>query len=194
MYLSKLFIPITKDLPSEAKIKSHQLMLRVGMIKQSAAGIYSWLPLGFKVMKKIEQIVREEQNLIGAQEMLMPTIQSSEIWKESGRYEDYGEEMLRIKDRKNLSINGYLEITLIVSNNGKIKKPVISFKGIPHNSEVENFIFDMEDEIFNICRTFSLESKNQEKNLIEIIKQNCRKIVREKTGKKPFTNINIARI
>ena len=100
MYLSKLFIPITKDLPTEAKIKSHQLMLRAGMIKQSSAGIYSWLPLGFKVMKKIEQIVREEQNLIGAQEMLMPTIQSSEIWKESGRYEDYGEEMLRIKDRQ----------------------------------------------------------------------------------------------
>ena len=100
MYLSKLFIPITKDLPAEAKIKSHQLMLRTGMIKQSSAGIYSWLPLGFKVMKKIEQIVREEQNLIGAQEMLMPTIQSSEIWKESGRYEDYGEEMLRIKDRQ----------------------------------------------------------------------------------------------
>ncbi len=100
MYLSKLFIPISKDLPAEAKIKSHQLMLRTGMIKQSSAGIYSWLPLGFKVMKKIEQIVREEQNLIGAQEMLMPTIQSSEIWKESGRYEDYGEEMLRIKDRQ----------------------------------------------------------------------------------------------
>jgi len=100
MYLSKLFIPIIKDLPTEAKIKSHQLMLRIGMIKQSSAGIYSWLPLGFKVMKKIEQIVREEQNAIGAQEMLMPTIQSSEIWKESGRYEDYGEEMLRIKDRQ----------------------------------------------------------------------------------------------
>jgi prolyl-tRNA synthetase len=100
MYLSKLFIPIIKDLPAEAKIKSHQLMLRIGMIKQSSAGIYSWLPLGFKVMKKIEQIVREEQNAIGAQEMLMPTIQSSEIWKESGRYDDYGEEMLRIKDRQ----------------------------------------------------------------------------------------------
>ncbi len=100
MYLSKLFIPIIKDLPSEAKIKSHQLMLRAGMIKQSAAGIYSWLPMGYKVMKKIEQIVREEQNAIGAQEMLMPTIQSSELWKESGRYEDYGEEMLRIKDRQ----------------------------------------------------------------------------------------------
>ena len=100
MYLSKLFIPITKDLPAEAKIKSHQLMLRTGMIKQSAAGIYSWLPLGFKGNEKIEQIVREEQNSIGAQEMLMPTIQSSEIWKESGRYKDYGEEMLRFKDRQ----------------------------------------------------------------------------------------------
>ena len=100
MYISKSFIPILKNNPSEAKIKSHQLMLRVGMIKQSSAGIYSWLPLGFKVMKKIEQIVREEQNDIGVQEILMPTIQSSEIWKESGRYEDYGDEMLRIKDRQ----------------------------------------------------------------------------------------------
>ena len=100
MYISKSFIPILKNNPSEAKIKSHQLMLRVGMIKQSSAGIYSWLPLGFKVMKKIENIVREEQNRIGVQEILMPTIQSSEIWKESGRYEDYGEEMLRIKDRQ----------------------------------------------------------------------------------------------
>ena len=99
-----------------------------------------------------------------------------------------------IKDRKNLSINGYLEITLLVSNNGKIKKPIISFKGIPENQNNEPIIFDMEDEIFNICRTFSLESKNQQKNLIETIKQNCRRIVREKTGKKPFTNINIARI
>ena len=101
MYISKSFIPILKNNPSEAKIKSHQLMLRVGMIKQSSAGIYSWLPLGFKVMKKIEQIVREEQDGIGVQEILMPTIQSSEIWKESGRYKDYGEEMLRIKDRQN---------------------------------------------------------------------------------------------
>jgi prolyl-tRNA synthetase len=100
MYLSKLFIPLLKENPSEAKIKSHQLMLRAGMIKQSSTGIYSWLPLGFKVMKKIEQIVREEQNKIGAQELLMPTIQSAEIWKESGRYDDYGEEMLRIKDRQ----------------------------------------------------------------------------------------------
>ena len=104
MYLTKSFIPILKNNPSEAKIKSHQLMLRVGMIKQSSAGIYSWLPLGFKVMKKIEKIVREEQNRIGVQEILMPTIQSSEIWKESGRYEDYGEEMLRIKDRQGREI------------------------------------------------------------------------------------------
>ena len=101
MYISQAFIPILKNNPSEAKIKSHQLMLRTGMIKQSSAGIYSWLPLGFKVMKKIEQIVREEQNRVGVQEILMPTIQSSEIWKESGRYKDYGEELLRIKDRQN---------------------------------------------------------------------------------------------
>jgi prolyl-tRNA synthetase len=100
MLLSKIFLPLTKNLPSEAKIKSHQLMLRTGMIKQSSAGIYSWLPLGFKVMKKIESIVRQEQNNIGAQEMLMPTIQPADIWKESGRYNDYGDEMLRIKDRQ----------------------------------------------------------------------------------------------
>ena len=100
MYLSKSLIPILKNIPSEEKIKSHQLMLRAGMIKQSAAGIYSWLPLGFKIMKKIEKIVREEQNKIGAQELLMPTIQSADIWKESGRYDDYGEEMLRISDRQ----------------------------------------------------------------------------------------------
>ena len=99
-----------------------------------------------------------------------------------------------IKERKNLSINGYLEITLLVSNNGKIKKPIISFRGIPEKENSEHFIFDMEDEILNICRTFSLDSKNQQKNLIETIKHNCRRIVREKTGKKPFTNINIARI
>jgi prolyl-tRNA synthetase len=101
MYFSKSFIPILKNNPTEAKIKSHQLMLRTGMIKQSSSGIYSWLPVGFKVMKKIEQIVREEQDRIGVQEILMPTIQSSDIWKESGRYNDYGEEMLRIKDRQN---------------------------------------------------------------------------------------------
>ena len=101
---------------------------------------------------------------------------------------------LSIKERKNLSVNGYLEITLIVTNNGKIKRPVISFKGIPRNDKSENVIFDIEDMISNTCRTFSIDSKNQEKNLIETIKQNCKKIFKEKTGKRPFTNINIARI
>ena len=98
MYISKLFLPILKEVPSEAKIKSHQLMLRTGMIRQSSAGIYSWLPLGFKVMKKIEQIVREEQNIAGAIEILMPTIQSADLWIKSGRFSEYGKEMLRIKD------------------------------------------------------------------------------------------------
>ena len=99
-----------------------------------------------------------------------------------------------IKDRKNLSINGYLEITLIVANNGKVKKPVISFRGLPENGKDDPIIFDIEDEILNICKTFSMNSRKQQENLIETIKQNCRRIVKEKTGKKPFTNINIARI
>ena len=99
-----------------------------------------------------------------------------------------------IRDRKNIANNGYLEITLIITNNGKIKKPVISFKGIPNNNGSDNFVFDIEDVILDICRTFSIQNKNQEKNLIETIKQNCRKILKDKTGKKPFTNINIARI
>jgi len=104
------------------------------------------------------------------------------------------EDSKSIKDRKNLSINGYLEITLIVANNGKIKKPVISYKGIPEDEISETLIFDMQDEIANICRKFSLGNKKQENNLIESLKQNCRRIVKAKTGKKPYTNINIARI
>ena len=129
MLFSKSFIPILKNNPSEAVIKSHQLMLRVGMIKQSSAGIYSWLPLGFRVMKKIEQIVREEQNRIGVQEILMPTIQSSEIWKESGRYEDYGEEMLRIKDRQNREmLYGPTNEELITDI---FRKSVKSYKALP---------------------------------------------------------------
>ena len=104
------------------------------------------------------------------------------------------EDSQSIKDRKNISVNGYLEITIIVGNNGKIKKPIISIKGLPENNETENFVFDIEDEVLNICRTFSLKSTNQEKNLIETLKQNCRKIIKDKIGKKPFTNINIARI
>lgn len=99
MLLSRYFLPVMKENPKEAQIVSHRLMLRAGMIQQSSAGIYSWLPMGLKVMRKIEQIVREEQNRAGANEILMPTIQPSELWQESGRYEDYGLEMLRIKDR-----------------------------------------------------------------------------------------------
>ena len=99
MHLSRYFLPVLREVPKEAEIVSHQMMLRAGMIKQSAAGIYSWLPLGLKVLKKIENIVREEQNRAGAVEILMPTIQSAELWKESKRYEAYGKEMLRITDR-----------------------------------------------------------------------------------------------
>jgi prolyl-tRNA synthetase len=99
MRLSQYFMPILRDDPKEAEIVSHRLMLRAGMIRQEAAGNYSWLPMGFKVLKKIEQIVREEQNRAGALEVLMPTIQPAELWKKSGRYDAYGKEMLRIKDR-----------------------------------------------------------------------------------------------
>ncbi len=99
MRLSRYFLPILKETPKEAEIVSHRLMLRAGMIRQEAAGIYAWLPLGLRVLKKIERIVREEQNRAGAIEVLMPTIQSADLWRESGRYDDYGKEMLRIKDR-----------------------------------------------------------------------------------------------
>jgi len=99
MRLSRYFMPTLKETPAEARIASHRLMMRAGMIRQASAGIYSWLPLGFRVLKKIEQIVREEQDAAGAQELLMPTIQPADLWRESGRYEEYGEEMLRIKDR-----------------------------------------------------------------------------------------------
>ena len=99
MRLSQYFLPVLKENPKEAQIVSHRLMLRAGMIQQSSAGIYSWLPLGLKVLEKIEQIVREEQNASGALEIKMPTIQPAELWQESGRYDDYGLEMLRITDR-----------------------------------------------------------------------------------------------
>ena len=99
MKLSQYFLPILRDDPKEAEIVSHRLMLRAGMIRQESAGIYSWLPLGYKVLRKIEQIVREEQNRAGAIEVLMPTIQSADLWRKSGRYDDYGKEMLRITDR-----------------------------------------------------------------------------------------------
>ena len=99
MRMSQYFLPTLKEDPSEAPIVSHRLMLRAGMIRQSSAGIYSWLPMGLKVLRKVEQIVREEQDAAGCQELLMPTIQPAELWQESGRYDDYGAEMLRIRDR-----------------------------------------------------------------------------------------------
>ncbi|MGR3636937.1 MAG: proline--tRNA ligase [Shimia sp.] len=99
MRLTRYFLPVLKETPSEAQILSHRLMLRAGMIKQSAAGIYSWLPLGFKVLRKIENIVHEEQIRAGHMPMQMPTIQSADLWRESGRYDAYGDEMLRITDR-----------------------------------------------------------------------------------------------
>jgi prolyl-tRNA synthetase len=99
MRLSAYFLPLLRENPSEAQIVSHRLMLRAGMIRQSSAGIYSWLPLGLRVLQKVEQIVREEQDRAGALEVLMPTIQPADLWRESGRYDDYGKEMLRIKDR-----------------------------------------------------------------------------------------------
>ncbi len=99
MRLSQAFLPVLRESPADAQIVSHKLMLRAGLVRQTAAGIYAWLPLGFRVLKKIEQIVRAEQDRAGAQEMLMPTIQSADLWRESGRYDAYGPEMLRIRDR-----------------------------------------------------------------------------------------------
>ena len=99
MRLSRYFLPVLKETPSDAQIVSHQLMLRAGMIRQEAAGIYAWLPLGLRVLRKIEKIVREEQDRAGAIELLMPTLQPADLWRESGRYDDYGKEMLRIVDR-----------------------------------------------------------------------------------------------
>jgi prolyl-tRNA synthetase len=99
MKLSRHFLPVLKESPADAQIVSHKLMLRAGLVRQTAAGIYAWLPLGLRVLRKIEQIVREEQDRAGAIELLMPTIQSADLWRQSGRYEDYGAEMLRIRDR-----------------------------------------------------------------------------------------------
>ena len=99
MRWSRAFLPVLKESPSDAQIVSHKLMVRAGLVRQTAAGIYAWLPLGFRVLKKIEQIVRDEQDRAGAQELLMPTLQSAELWRTSGRYDAYGPEMLRIRDR-----------------------------------------------------------------------------------------------
>ena len=106
-----------------------------------------------------------------------------------------GEESQSIKDRRNLSYNGFLEITIIINNIGSIvKKPIISFRGIPNDNENNNFIFDLEDKIQDTCKTFSLKNSKQEQNLIDTLKTNCRKTVKEKTGKRPYTNVNLIRV
>ena len=131
MRLSKFFMPVLRDDPKEAEVISHRLMLRCGMIRQETGGIYSWLPLGFRVLTKIMDIVREEQARAGALEMLMPTIQPAELWKESGRYDDYGKEMLRITDRReNEMLYGPTNEEMITSI---VKSSVQSYKDLPLN-------------------------------------------------------------
>ncbi len=131
MRLSKFFMPVLRDDPKEAEIVSHRLMLRCGMIRQETGGIYSWLPLGFRVLTKIMDIVREEQARAGALEMLMPTIQPASLWRESGRYDDYGKEMLRITDRRdNELLYGPTNEEMITSI---VKSSVQSYKDLPLN-------------------------------------------------------------
>jgi len=129
MRLSRYFLPVLKESPRDAQIVSHRYMLQAGMIKQSSAGIYSWLPLGFKVLKRIEQIVHEEQERAGHVAMLMPTIQSADLWRESGRYDDYGDEMLRVTDRnKNDLLYGPTNEELITDI---FRSHVASYKSLP---------------------------------------------------------------
>ena len=131
MHLSRYFLPVLRDTPQEAEIVSHQLMLRAGMVRQASAGIYSWLPLGLRVLNKIADIVREEQNRAGAIEVMMPTIQSADLWKQSGRYEDYGKEMLRIQDRHERDLlYGPTNEELITEI---FRESVKSYKDLPKN-------------------------------------------------------------
>ncbi len=131
MRLSRYFLPLLKETPSEAQIVSHQLMLRAGMIRQSSAGIYSWLPLGYRVLKKVEQIVREEMDRAGCHEVLMPSIQPAELWQESGRYEDYGREMLRVTDRHDRAmLYGPTHEEVITDI---FRRSVKSYKDLPQN-------------------------------------------------------------
>ena len=143
MYLSRFFLPVLRETPKEAEIISHQLMLRAGMVRQSAAGIYSWLPLGLRVLKKIEAIVRDEQNRAGAIELLMPTIQSADLWRESGRYEAYGKEMLRITDRheRDMLFGPTAEEVITTIFRDSIK----SYKDLPRN--LYNIQWKFRDEI-----------------------------------------------
>ncbi|WP_404378891.1 proline--tRNA ligase [Caenispirillum salinarum] len=131
MRLSRYFLPTLKETPSEAQIVSHRLMLRAGLIRQHAAGIYNWLPLGYRVLRKVEQIVREEQDRAGAQEILMPSIQSADLWRESGRYDDYGKEMLRITDRHDRDMLFGPTHEEVVTD--IFRHNVRSYKGLPLN-------------------------------------------------------------
>ncbi|MBS27553.1 MAG: proline--tRNA ligase [Alphaproteobacteria bacterium] len=143
MRRTRLFLPTLKETPAEAQIVSHRLMLRAGLVRQSAAGIYTWLPVGYRVLRKIEQIVREEQDCTGAQEVLMPTIQSADIWQKSGRYDDYGKEMLRITDRHDREIlygpTAEEVITDIVANE------ITSYRDLPKN--LYNIQWKFRDEV-----------------------------------------------
>jgi prolyl-tRNA synthetase len=131
MRLSRYFLPTLKETPSDAQIVSHRYMLRAGMVRQASAGIYSWLPLGLRVLRKIEQIVREEQDATGAREVLMPTIQSADLWRESGRYDDYGAEMLRIRDRHDRDmLYGPTNEELITDI---FRREVKSYRDLPQN-------------------------------------------------------------
>src|SRR4029077_14366882 len=131
MRLSRYFLPILRETPKEAEVVSHRLMLRAGLIRQDAAGIYAWLPLGFRVLKKIEQIVREEQDRAGAIELLMPTLQLADLWRESGRYDAYGPEMLRIKDRHERDLlYGPTNEEMIT---GVVRSTIRSYKDLPKN-------------------------------------------------------------
>ncbi|MDX2306818.1 MAG: proline--tRNA ligase [Hyphomicrobium sp.] len=143
MHLSRYFLPVLRETPKEAEIISHQLMLRAGMIKQSAAGIYSWLPLGLKVLTKIGNIVREEQNRAGAVEILMPTIQSADLWRESKRYDDYGKEMLRITDRHERDILFGPTAEEVVT--AIFRDTVRSYKDLPKN--LYNIQWKFRDEV-----------------------------------------------
>ncbi|WP_293906967.1 proline--tRNA ligase [Phenylobacterium sp.] len=142
MRLSRYFMPTLREAPADAQIVSHQLMLRAGMIRQEAAGIYAWLPLGLRVLKKIEQVVREEMNRAGAIEILMPTLQLADLWRESGRYDDYGKEMLRIKDRheRDLLYGPTAEEVVTDIFRGYIK----SYKELPKN--IYNIQWKFRDE------------------------------------------------
>jgi len=143
MRRTQLFLPTLKETPAEAQIVSHRLMLRAGMVRQSAAGIYTWLPMGLRVLQKIAQIVREEQDATGAQEVLMPTIQSADIWRKSGRYDDYGREMLRITDRHDREMlfgpTAEEVITDIVANE------ISSYRDLPKN--LYNIQWKFRDEV-----------------------------------------------